>query len=223
MNLRSLFRRHPRAAGLAGFAGILVFAAASVGFAAWRVDVVSRGRIFFQQQDVPASRVALVLGCSPRLASGRANPFFENRILAAADLYRAGRVRALLVSGDNSRAEYDEPTAMRDALVAQGVPADRVVLDYAGFSTFESVVRAREVFGVDQLVVVSQADHVRRAIYIGDAKGVHLVGFAAREVSAADGLRTRVREALARVRTIMDVTVLRRKPRFLGPPVSVPP
>jgi SanA protein len=137
-------------------------------------------------------------------------------------LYRQGKVGHLLVSGDNSRKDYDEPTAMRDALVALGVPGDRVVLDYAGFSTLDSVVRARDVFGQNQLLIVSQKDHVMRAIYIARAKGMDAIGVSAEDVGFGVGLRTDCREALARVRTVLDVWVWGRTPKFLGPRVEIP-
>lgn len=171
--------------------------------------------------DVPQHRVALVLGCVPVLASGQPNLFFHHRMQAAADLFKAGRVDYLLVSGDNHRAGYDEPTAMRDALVARGVPADRIALDYAGFSTLDSVVRARHVFGQSELCIVSQRDHAMRAVFIARAHGMSAVGFAARDVGFRFGFRTHVRESLARVRAVLDVKLLGREPRFYGPPVTI--
>ena len=171
--------------------------------------------------EVPQRRVALVLGCVPLLADGRANLFFQHRMRAAADLFNAGRVDYLLVSGDNHRAGYDEPTAMRDALVARGVPADRIVIDYAGFRTLDSVVRAKTVFGQTELCIVSQRDHAMRAVYIARAHGVSAVGFAAQDVGFHFGLRTHLRESLARVRAVLDVKLLRREPRFHGPAVTI--
>jgi SanA protein len=171
---------------------------------------------------VPKHNVALVLGCSPRLFDGSENLYFRNRIRCAADLYRNGKVNRFLVSGDNSRKNYDEPTAMRDALVASGVPVERIVLDYAGFSTLDSIVRAKEVFGQTQLVVVSQRDHAMRAVYIAKAKGIQALGVPAEDVGFGMGFRTDCREALARVRTILDVWVWGRTPKFLGPRIEIP-
>lgn len=171
--------------------------------------------------DAPARKVALILGCSPRLQNGLENWYFRNRIECAADLFKAGRAQFLLVSGDNSRKDYDEPTAMRDALVARGVPSDRIFLDYAGFSTLDSVVRAREVFGESTLTIVSQRDHVLRALYIADARGLDTIGVAAADVSPMVSLRTDVRESLARVRTLLDVHLLDRQPHFFGPRIEI--
>lgn len=198
----------------------LVLSLAAVVFA--QVTIGRRADRVFSVEQAPVRNVALVLGCSPRLGSRDPNLYFEYRIDCAAALYKAGKVRRLLVSGDNSRKDYDEPTAMKEALVARGVPADRIVLDYAGFSTFESIVRAREVFGQRQLLIVSQPDHVMRALYIADARGVDAVGVAAREVSFPHDARTRTREALARVRTLLDLHLWFRSPKFLGPSVVIP-
>ncbi len=127
----------------------------------------------------------------------------------------------LLVSGDNSRETYDEPADMKRALVRLGVPADRIVCDYAEFSTLDSVVRAREVFLEETLVVVSQEFHVCRAIYIGKARGVDLVGFAARDVPRRHGIQTELREGLARFKAVLDVSLLGRQPRFLGETIAI--
>lgn len=194
-------------------AGAVLWAGHRIAREASRVHTVSSS---------PVRHVALVLGCSPRLRDGRENWFFRNRIECAAQLFREGKAHYLLVSGDNSRKEYDEPTAMKEALVQLGVPAQRIYLDYAGFSTLDSVVRAQAVFGQQEILIVSQKDHVMRALYIAAAHGIRAAGVAARDVGFQAGLRTRVREALARVRTVLDIHVLGRTPHFLGPRVPIP-
>ena len=181
------------------------------------------GRVFSEVDNVPERKVALVLGCIPELSNGRTNAFFSYRIQAAADLFHAGKVRYLLVSGDNHRKGYDEPTAMKEALVAKGVPGDRVVCDYAGFRTLDSVVRAQKVFEQEGFVVVSQQFHNQRAIYIARCKGLDAVGYNARDVSRRWALKTRLREQLARVKTVLDMYVLRTRPKFLGQPVPIGP
>jgi SanA protein len=112
---------------------------------------------------------------------------------------------------------------MKDALVKRGVPADRVVLDHAGFSTLDSVVRAKKVFGLSELCVITQRDHAQRALYIAQTQGISAVAYPAKDVSVRQGLRTRLREALARVRTLLDLHVLGRKPRFLGAKIEIGP
>ncbi len=202
--------------------GLLIATAlGSVPYAAHRIQRVSGSAVTADVGMLPHRQVGLVLGCSPRLRSGLPNEYFENRMEAAATLFRAGKVDHLLVSGDNHVVTYDEPTAMKDALVGLGVPADRIVLDYAGFSTLDSVVRAKRVFGLSSFCVVSQKDHAMRAIYIAQSNGIDAVAFAARDVSTLSGLRTRMRESLARVRALLDVHILRRSPRFLGPRIPI--
>jgi len=177
--------------------------------------------VFDDTEAIPHRRVGLVLGCSPVLAGGWQNLYFRNRIDAAVKLFKAGKVDYLLVSGDNHVKHYDEPTAMRDALVAGGVPEERIVLDYAGFSTLDSIVRAKKVFGQSELCIVSQRDHAMRALYFAKHNGIDAVGFAARDVTGRHSVRTNIRESLARVRALLDVHLLARKPRFLGEQIAI--
>jgi len=186
-----------------------------------RVGAGAKGLVVTRVDNVPAGRVGLVLGTVPTLRDGRPNAFFTRRVEAAAELYAAGRVTGLLISGDHGRASYNEPQAFVDALVARGVPREHLTCDYAGFRTLDSVVRAREVFGQQRVVVISQRFHVERALYLAAAHGIDAVGFAARDVSGASGGRVRLRETAARAAAWLDVSVLGRGPRFLGPPVAV--
>ncbi len=179
------------------------------------------GRLYDSLENTPARPAALVLGCARTLPSGRGNLYFRYRINAAAALYRAGKADFLIVSGDNHREGYDEPTEMRDALVAAGVPEERIYRDYAGFRTLDSVVRAREIFSQTSLTIVSQPFHNERAIFIAREHGIDAIGFNARDVSARGGMRTRLREHLARIRTVLDVWVLDSSPRFLGPRIAL--
>jgi SanA protein len=172
-------------------------------------------------QEVPKTGVAVVLGCSQRLPNGRLNRFFRYRIEAAVELYRAGRVQGLIVSGDNRRKDYDEPGMMREALVAEGVPYSRIWCDYAGLRTLDSVVRAQRIFGQEEFMVVSQRFHNERAVFIGRRLGLRVHGYNAADVPVAGALTTYLREALARVKAVLDVTVLGTQPRHGGPPVEI--
>jgi SanA protein len=200
---------------------VALLAVVALVYAAHRIETSSVAALQPDINVLPHQRVGLVLGCSPVLKSGAPNWYFENRIAAAAALYQAGKLDYLLVSGDNHIATYDEPTAMKQALVHLGVPEDRIVLDYAGFSTLDSIVRAKKVFGLSEVCIITQRDHALRAIYIAQANGIRAVGFPAKDVSTMRGLRTRVRESLARVRTLFDVHLLGREPHFLGPPIVI--
>lgn len=164
----------------------------------------------------------MLLGCSERLSDGRNNLFFQRRIAAAARLFRAGKVDYLLVSGDNSRPGYDEPSDMRRALLAEGVPSSRIVLDYAGFRTLDSVVRAKEVFGLRRFTVISQRFHDLRAVYLARAHGVEAYGYAAADVGGAEGARVRLRELFSRTFALLDVSVFGTRPHFTGPPERTP-
>ena len=171
---------------------------------------------------VPARDVAVVLGTSPRLASGWANPFFESRIDAAARLYKAGKVRHLLVSGDNRTKDYDEPTAMRDALVKRGVPADAVSLDFAGLRTLDTVERARVIFGLTEAVIVTDDFHLARSLFLAKAKGLNAVGIHGVPVPWKWSKKTRCREVVSRAMAWLDVYVLGTKPRHYGPREHLP-
>ena len=180
------------------------------------VAAVSEARIYDEGDQVPQRRVALVLGTGKWAPSGRINLFYKYRIEAALALYQAGKVERILVSGDNSRKDYDEPTQMRDDLIQLGVPADHISRDYAGFRTLDSVIRAKKVFGLDSFVVVSQRFHCLRAVYLAQAADVDAVGFCAREVGGATGIKIRLREVLARTQAVVDLNILDRQPKFLG-------
>jgi SanA protein len=192
--------------------GIGIFAA---NYACQRA---ARGLIYHSVQNVPQNDVALVLGTSKRTWRGSANLHFSQRIDAAVALYRSGRVRHLLVSGDNHRAGYDEPTDMRDALVAAGVPTNVITCDYAGFRTLDSVVRAQQVFGLTRCTIVTEDFHCARALWIARAHGLDAVAFAAPDVNSAKwSLRVKAREIFARAWCGVDLYVLHRGPHFPGP------
>ena len=187
---------------------------------AWLL-AAARGRISSQSADIARRDVALVLGTSSRLPGGP-NLFFEGRMNAAAMLWHDGKARHFLLSGDNSQKDYDEPTDMRAALLARGVPAQAITLDYAGFRTLDSLVRAREVFGVSRLIIVSDGWHLPRALFLADAGGLDATGFSSAETPWKWSARTRIREWFSRVKAVADVHLFRTKPRFLGEHVQLP-
>lgn len=156
------------------------------------------------------------------LPNGRHNLYFLRRIEAAASLYHAGKADHILVSGDNHRPGYNEPEDMKQALIQKGVPPNRIICDYAGFSTLDSIVRANRIFGQQHFTVVSQAFHNRRAIFIGRFFGLDITGFNADDIPRSLSVKTLLREELARVKTLLDLWVLKRKPRYLGTPIQIP-
>jgi len=183
--------------------------------------MAARGRLFESVEAVPPGRVGVVFGCDDKIG-GRENLYFRYRIEAAADLWKSGRLQCLIVSGDNRTKHYNEPLRMREALIAAGVPPDRVVCDYAGLCTLDSVVRAKEIFGVGQVVFISQRFQNERAIYLARANGMDAVGFNAKDVQGRGGWRTRLREVGARVKMWLDVNILKTRPRFLGKREKLP-
>lgn len=186
------------------------------------VDKVSEPRIYTNIDSIPHNKVGLLLGTNPLTRSGRPNYYFKNRIKTAAQLYHSGKIDYILASGDNHTKKYDEPTAMRDSLIANGVPEDRIILDYAGFRTFDSVVRAKEVFGYDSLTIISQADHNARALYMAEYNGIEAVAFSA-PITPSWRVRIRMtlREWLARDKMMLDLH-LGKKPHFLGEKTEIP-
>lgn len=164
--------------------------------------------------DAPRTEVAVVFGAG--LWGGEPSPYLAHRLDAAAELYRAGRVKVVLVTGDNSREDYDEPDAMRTYLTRHGVPDARIVSDYAGFDTWDSCVRAKKIFGVDRAVLVSQDFHIRRAIALCRAAGVDAYGVGVAEWHNVTWYYGGAREILAAGKAALDA-VFEPDPRFLGP------
>ncbi len=186
-------------------------------FAGWSNWMVLRcsDAVYSDLETIPARRVGLVLGTQPSY-EGRPNLYFDYRIAAAAKLYRAGKIEKILVSGDHGRMDYNEPEAMRIALVAAGVADSDIVLDYAGFRTLDSVVRSQEVFEAGPVTVISQEFHCLRAIYIARRLGIDAIGYAARDLSGRHQLKMAWREFFARPAAWLDVNILDRRPRYLG-------
>ncbi|MCB0767657.1 MAG: YdcF family protein [Flavobacteriales bacterium] len=178
------------------------------------------GRSFDSTEEVPHHPVALVLGTAAGSASGRPNAYFVNRVQAAAALYHAGKVDHLLLSGDNGIQGYNEPMDMRRSLMDLGVDSNRITLDFAGFDTYDSVVRAKRIFGQERLVIVSQRFHNERALYIARASGIDAIGFNAEETGITRTAYSWVRERGARLKMWTDI-LLGVDPYFLGEPVTL--
>jgi vancomycin permeability regulator SanA len=199
---------------------ILVLATATVLAAAVLVPPVvawssTAGVTYAAPQDVPEAPVAIVLGAGID-PSGRPSRFLGQRIAVAVQLYRQGKVRALLMSGDNSRTDYDEVGVMAAEAVRQGVPAAAVVQDHAGFDTYSSCYRARSVWGLDQVVVVSQPFHLPRAVWLCRSLGLRTVGAATEPGPFGPTWYGRLREIPAIDKAMLDV-LRNRTPRFPGP------
>src|SRR5262249_9134145 len=200
---------------------ILLALACVLGLSSWlsiraAMTATTRDHIFVDPAAVPAERVALVLGAGvdgeDSLSSAAAN-----RVEAAAELYRLGKVHKLLISGDNSSIWYDEVTPMKRRAVALGVPAEDVVLDYAGFRTYDSCYRARAIFRGDRAIVVTQPFPTPRSVYTLEQLGIHTLGLIAREFHGPNWLQSRLREEPAKVLAWLELHLLHPLPTFLGP------
>ena len=207
------------------------FVVASAGFAvvvlglvgcALMIHHVGEARVYDDVAQLPINDVGLVLGTSKESGGpGKPNPHFYHRIEAAAALYRAGRVKHLLVSGNNDAHGYDEPTDMRAVLQACGVPPEAITQDAAGFRTLDSVVRAKEIFGQSRLTIITDRFHAYRALFLARHYGIDAVAFPSAEVGVRQSLKARTREWFADTKACLDLYVLHTQPRFLGPPISV--
>lgn len=185
-----------------------------------RLENFSVNFVFDTVDAIKTNQVALLLGTSPYLLNGLQNPYFKYRIAAAVELFQKKKLRAIIVSGDNGRSTYNEPAAMRNALLAAGVPDSCIYLDYAGFRTLDSVVRAREIFGQTSLVIISQRFHNERAVYIARSLGMLAQGFNARDVNSKFGFKTKLREFFARDKVFVDLW-FSVEPKFLGEKVKI--
>jgi len=180
----------------------------------------SSSRLFASAAQIPYRKVALVLGTSPQVRGGQKNPYYYNRIEAAAQLYKAGKVDYFVLSGDNHLKEYNEPAMMKNSMVAAGVPDSLLYLDFAGFRTLDSVVRLKTVFRQDSVIVVSQKFQNERAICIALAKGIDAIGLNAKDINRKSGLKTRLREYPARVKMFLDLA-LDKQPHFAGEAITI--
>lgn len=174
------------------------------------VDHAAKDKLYDDVENVPHRKVGLVLGTSPISTwSGRRNYYFDHRIKAAADLYNAGKVDWLVVSGGdyrNSENGYDEPVAMRDSLIKQGVDSIRIVLDYDGTRTLNSIAKMRDVYRQDSIIIISQKYHNERALYQANHLGIDAIGYNAKTPGRRKSWwRNRGREVLARVKLFIDL------------------
>lgn len=214
---KSFFRLVLRLGLICAFAVLAI-----VGLCNLIVIQSARGRTYSDVEKIPYNKVGLVLGTTPKLSNGNDNYYYKCRMQATADLYFAGKISYIIASGDNHIKEYNEPECMRNSLVALGVPDTVIYLDYAGFRTFDSMVRAKKVFGQNSITVISQHWHNQRAIYVARKQGIDIVGFDAKDAIVRKAyIKNHIREMLAKVKAVIDVC-FGKQPHFLGEPVIIP-
>jgi len=189
-------------------------------WANYKIENSTKDFIKNDVKDLPSFKTALLLGTSKTLKHKQPNAYYYKRIQATVELYLSKKIKYIIVSGDNSKEIYNEPADMKKDLMKYGVPDSAIYLDYAGFRTFDSVVRAKEVFGQDSLIMISQEFHNQRAVYIARKFGIEAYGYNAKDVSAYTGLKTNVREFFARLKVFIDIYT-NTQPKFLGEKIKV--
>lgn len=206
------------------FKFFLLLIVAGIIFIAWANYSIKKGSniyVSYNIDDVPETKTALLLGTSKNLNSGVPNAYFYNRIRAATDLYKSGKIQYIIVSGDNSTKDYNEPEDMLLTLMQEGIPQDKIFLDHAGFRTLDSVVRAKEIFGQTKLVIISQKFHNERAVFLAKQNGIEAFGYNAKDVNKYAGFKTNMREYLAKAKAYWDL-IFGIEPKFGGEKILIP-
>ena len=179
------------------------------------VILSARSQVFDEVDALESAKVALVLGTSKFTVDGTENLFFKDRIESAAQLYHAGSVKHVILSGDNRSVYYNEPRDMLAALTEQGVPRASITLDYAGLRTLDSIVRCKEIFGQEDIIIVTQRWHTYRAIFIANHFGLSAQAYMA-NINSQTYPSILLREMGARIQAVADLYLLNRKPQIMG-------
>lgn len=206
------------------FTFFLLLFVAGIIFIAWanyNIKKESEAFVSYSIADVPETKTALLLGTGKTLSNGMPNAYFYNRIKAATDLYKSGKIQYIIVSGDNSTKDYNEPEDMLLTLMHQGIPQDKIIMDHAGFRTLDSVVRAKDIFGQTKLVIISQKFHNERAVFLARKNGMEAFGYNAADVNKYAGLKTNMREYIAKAKVYWDL-LFGVEPKFGGEKILIP-
>lgn len=196
----------------------------SVLFILWanfKIDAESEDYVTSELSKLPNEKTGLLLGTSKTLSNGTPNAYFFNRIIAAAELYKSGKIQNIIVSGDNSKKDYNEPEEMKNELIKAGVPAEKIFEDFAGFRTLDSVIRAKEIFGQNSYIIISQRFHNERAVYLARKNGIEAYGYNAADVNKYAGIKTNAREKLARAKVFWDF-IFGVEPKYGGDKILIP-
>lgn len=180
--------------------------------------VLNYSKLIYDVNDIQSAQVGLVLGAKVRGDS--LSPIFKDRLDAALELYNDKKINKILVSGDHGTKVYDEVNAAKEYLLSEKVKGEDVFLDHAGFDTYDSIYRAKEVFGVEDLVIISQNFHLARALYIASSLNLGAQGFSADLHIYRDSLRNDIRESFARFKAFYDISI-KSLPKFLGPKINI--
>ncbi|WP_446751386.1 SanA/YdcF family protein [Vibrio sp. S11_S32] len=172
--------------------------------------------IYHNVVDVPPYNIGLVLGTSKYIGH-TLNTYYSHRIEAAIKLYQQGKIRTFLLSGDNAHRSYNEPWTMKRDLLKAGVEDKNINLDYAGFRTLDSIIRARDIFQADHFLIITQDFHCERALYIAQYHHIDASCLAVPGPVETSGFHVRLREVFARTKAFLDLYILKSQPKFLGP------
>ena len=194
----------------------LILSAFSIFLSNKLIEKNAEGNVYFKTKNIPKNKVGLILGTSKKTING----YYKHRLDAAIELFKSGKIEYLVVSGDNSSTNYDEPTDFKEDLIKAGIPENKIFLDYAGFRTLDSVVRIKEIFGQDSVTIISQKFHNERAIYLAAHFNTNAIGFNAKAISGKYGLKVKLREYLARVKVFVDIA-FNVQPKFLGAKIEI--
>lgn len=180
----------------------------------------SRNFLYSDLNSVPENNVGILLGTRKTLKNGNENLYYKYRIEATVELYKANKIKFIIISGDNSEKNYNEPLDMKTDLISNGIPDSAIYLDFAGFRTFDSKIRARDVFGQSKFTIISQEFHNQRAVYLARCEKIEAVAYNAKNVEKFYGLKTQIREYFARLKLFIDL-VTNKKPKFLGEKITI--
>lgn len=184
------------------------------------VTLLAKDRVFRSIKEVPSRPIGLVLGTSKYI--GRTlNSYYTYRLQAAEKLYKSGKINHLLLSGDNAHRSYNEPWTMKKDMLQAGIDERDIFLDYAGFRTLDSIIRAQKVFEIEKFVIVTQAFHCERALFIAHFYNIDAICLAVPSPDGVANMKIRIREVLARVKAVLDIYILNKQPKFLGPKETI--
>ncbi|MFH0818597.1 MAG: ElyC/SanA/YdcF family protein [Patescibacteria group bacterium] len=184
------------------------------------IDYQTQNSLFDNIENIESKKIGLSLGTSKYVSDGRQNLFYIYRLNAAEELYKNNKIKFILISGDNSVSNYNEPQTMKDDLISRGVPEERIYLDYAGFDTWDSIIRSNKVFLENDIIIISQKFHNQRAVYIAQQNNIEAIGFNAQEVPVRISPRVWLRERLARVKVFWNI-IINKQPKFLGETINI--
>lgn len=170
---------------------------------------------------LPYNKVGLIPGCNKYVSDGVENIYYNQRIEAGVKLYNLGKIDYILVSGDNAHASYDEPREMKKSLMEAGIPKDKIYSDYAGFRTLDTIVRAKEVFQLNELTLISQSFQNVRGVFIGKNKEINIAAYNVDGINKDTSYKIEIREIFAKIKMLLDLYIMNTEPKFLGDKITI--